>query len=281
MKDEPIKDLLGNIVSYLVEHVLDQYYGGDESTIPVVEYLSITPPAAPQPLATSIRREVTGNQTTYTLDNDIPDATSWLETLAGPELNWLRALLTSRTIVQGKSYIDNPIRRLLAPRPSQRVVIARTNAYPTAITFYGAARSHGVHKSDFKAVEIEYQPSSQLIDLTIYEDRRDVAVPLYLQFRYVPSMPYAAIHEIAENRNTRIKEFYWKLWYGDDATLPSLDLRDTFTSPEVTIEEDAVQTFCSVVGNQSEAFKTARNTVVEAPMDFAIVTGWQVSPNSI
>ena len=156
-----------------------------------------TLPAAPQPLATSIRQEVTGNQTTYTLDNDIPNPTSWLETLAGPELNWLRALLTSRTIVQGKSYIDNPIRRLLAPRPSQRVVITRTNTYPTAITFYGAARSHGVHKSDFKAVEIEYQPSLQLIDLTIYEDRRDVAVPLYLQFRYVPSMPYTAIYDAA------------------------------------------------------------------------------------
>jgi fatty acid synthase subunit beta len=56
------------------------------------------------------------------IGQDIPDASTWLETLAGCEPNWLRALLTSRMIVQGKSYIDNPVRRLLAPCPSQRVV---------------------------------------------------------------------------------------------------------------------------------------------------------------
>ena len=55
-----------------------------------------------------------------------------------------------------------------------------------------------------------------------------------------------------------------------------LGLCDVFTGPEVTIDEDTVQTFCAVVGNQAEAFKTARNEVIEAPMDFAIVTGWQV-----
>jgi fatty acid synthase subunit beta len=31
-----------------------------------------------------------------------------------------------------------------------------------------------------------------------------------------------------------------------------------------------------VVGNQSEGFKTARNKKVQAPMDFGIVTAWQV-----
>jgi enoyl reductase-like protein len=89
-------------------------------------------------------------------------------------------------------------------------------------------------------------------------------------------MPFAAIHEIAENRNTRITEFYWKLRYREEASSPALALRNVFTGPEVTIDEDVVQTFCSVVGNQAEAFKTARNEVIEAPMDFAIVTGWQV-----
>jgi fatty acid synthase subunit beta len=280
VKDEPIKSLLGNVVSYLVEHVLSRYYGGDRSAVPTVEYLSVIPPSISQTLATSnVRCEVADGRKSFVIGQDIPDASTWLETLAGPELNWLRALLTSRTIVQGNSYIDNPVRRLLAPRPSQRVVVKYADSFPTAITFYGAARNYGQHKADFKAVDVRYEPSTKLIHLTVYEERRNVAVPLRLQFRYVPSMPFAPIHEIAENRNTRIKEFYWKLWYGDEATLPALGLRDVFTGPEVTIDEDAVQTFCSVVGNQAEAFKTARNEVIEAPMDFAIVTGWQVRPS--
>ena len=90
------------------------------------------------------------------------------------------------------------------------------------------------------------------------------------------SQGFAPIHEIATGRNQRIKEFYWKLWYGDNETLPSIDLREKFVGPEVTIKAEDVEQFCAVVGNQGEAFKAARTDKVQAPMDFAIVTGWQV-----
>jgi fatty acid synthase subunit beta len=123
---------------------------------------------------------------------------------------------------------------------------------------------------------VQFNPANNLIDLTMFEERQDVSVPLQLQFEYKPSMGYAPIHEIAEGRNTRIKQFYWKLWYGDDGVLPDIDIRDTFTGPDITIEAASVERFCAVVGNQDESFKTARNAEVKAPMDFAIVTGWKV-----
>ena len=90
-------------------------------------------------------------------------------------------------------------------------------------------------------------------------------------------MGSAPIHEITEGRNEPIKQFYWKLWYGDDDVLPKIDIKDKFTGPEITIEASTVKTFCAVVGNQGKSFKTMRNSDVKAPMDFAIVTGWQVS----
>ncbi|KAK6995930.1 Tubulin/FtsZ, GTPase domain-containing protein [Favolaschia claudopus] len=71
-------------------------------------------------------------------------------------------------------------------------------------------------------------------------------------------------------------EFYWKLGYGDDAVLPDVDIRETFYGPEVTMEASDVEQFCAVVGNQEESFKTVRNEQVNAPMDLAIVTGWQL-----
>lgn len=85
------------------------------------------------------------------------------------------------------------------------------------------------------------------------------------------------IHEIVDGRNQRIKEFYWKLWYGDNEVLPNVDIKEKLVGPEVTITAEEVEEFCAVVGNQGESFKSARNGTVEAPMDFAIVTGWQVS----
>ncbi|KAJ7060332.1 hypothetical protein C8F01DRAFT_1220130 [Mycena amicta] len=258
VKDEPIKDLLGNVHSELVQRLLASKYNGDASKVPTVDYLSAQPVAAP--VVPCIKATEGKNEVVYEFVDRLPKTSVWLETLAGPELGWLRALTTSTTIVQGTSYIDNPIKRLLAPRTGQKIVVGY----------------HGEHKTAFKAVEIKYSPASNLIDVTIFEDRREVSVPLSLQFQYKPSQGFAPIHEIATGRNTRIKQFYWKLWYGDDAELPAIDVRETFYGPEVTIQAPDVEEFCAIVGNQGESFQTVRNDEVSAPMDFAIVTGWQV-----
>ncbi|RDX57079.1 fatty acid synthase [Lentinus brumalis] len=277
VKDEPLKDLLGIITSLLVDKLVDRLYGGDKSKIPTIEYLSPSPRAARPAIAPA----VSGNTATYVLGDSLPETSAWLETLAGPELGWTRALLTTATIVQGTAYIDNPLRRLFAPRRGQKVVVESDGSRPTKISLYGSARSHGVHNPSFKAVETTFNACTSTIDVTLFEERRGVAVPLHFHFLYKPEMGFAPIHEVADDRNVRIKQFYWKLWFGDNEALPEIGLRDTFTGPEVTIDEDDVETFCAVVGNQGEAFKSARNDTPLAPMDFAIVTGWQAIMKAI
>ena len=275
VKDEPIKDLLGNITSQLIKQLLEHSYGGDADQIPAIDYLAPEPEEFEVPDDIQVKKSSTS--ITYKVGSALPDVSEWLEVLSGSELNWLKALLTSETIVQGPAYIDNPLRRALRPRAGQRVVVGLEGGSPVSLTFYGAARSFGAHKADFKAVEIKYSTSSKLIDVTLSEDRRNASVSLFLQFKYVPSMGSTPIHEVSEGRNHRIKEFYWKLWFGDREPLPEISLHETFIGPEVTISGQEVETFCGVVGNQNEAYKLARTTKVKAPMDFAIVTGWQVN----
>jgi fatty acid synthase subunit alpha, fungi type len=270
VKDEPIKVLLGNINSTLIERLLKRRYGGDASKVPTIDYLR------PRPAPVSLRTSGEQPVAKYSVGTDLPQTSEWLEELAGPEINWLSAFLTSPFVVRGGSYIDSPIRRLLAPRRNQEVHVKYDGHTPKSLVVYGAARSYGTHKPDFKAVEVCYHASTNVIDVTVFEDRRDVSVPLLMQFKYERSMGYAPIHEIIDGRNKRIKQFYWKLWYGDDEELPHIDIRDTFVGPEVTIEADDIETFCSVVGNQDQSYKATRNSAVMAPMDFAIVTGWQV-----
>jgi fatty acid synthase subunit alpha len=234
VKDEPIKDILGNVTSVLVEKLIDRVYGGDTNKISTVDYLGAKPAVVSQ--LNGIKKAESANEVTYALGATLPDVSSWLETLAGPELAWSRALLSSPTIVQGTSYVDNPIRRLLSPRRGQKVTVS-----PTSITVYGAARSYGPHKNGFKALEIIYTPVSGLIDVTIFKERREVSVPLSLHFQYMPSMGSIPIHEIAEGCNNCIKQFYWKLWYGDNEVLPDIDIREKFTGPEITIEANDVE----------------------------------------
>ncbi|KAF8145267.1 hypothetical protein K438DRAFT_1992005 [Mycena galopus ATCC 62051] len=238
VKDEPIKDLLGNINSALIKRLLDFRYAGDETKVPTVDYLSAKPAA--NPAVPNLKRSEVNGEVVYEFGAVLPDTSAWLDTLAGPNLSWLRALAISTTIVQGTSYIDNPMGRLLAPRPGQKVVVTYDSTSPSSATVYGAARSYDEHKPAFKTVEIKFAPASKLIDVTMFEDRRDVSVPLTLQFKYKPSLSFAPIHEIAAGRNTRIKVLYWKLWYGDDAVLPDIDIRETFHGPEVTIDVPAL-----------------------------------------
>jgi fatty acid synthase subunit alpha, fungi type/fatty acid synthase subunit beta, fungi type len=258
--------------------VVAKYYDGDETKIPSVEFIGGLPSRIPTEVCLP-GVEVTMHEslTTYKMHSPVPDPHQWLEKLAGPSASWLRAFLTSPIVVQGTAYVDNPNRRVFVPRIGQTVTIQHDNDVPLTLTVHGGARSFGPHNPDFKALELTYDLSLRTISLTIFEERRGSSIPLLFKFHYRPEQGYAPIHEVVDGRNKRIKAFYWKLWFGDETELPDIDLRDNFIGPEVVVESSIVERFCSIVGNQGESFTSVRNTDVKAPMDFAIVTGWQVS----
>jgi fatty acid synthase subunit beta len=272
--DEPIKDMLGNIEGLLCAKILERFYDNDESKVPRIDYIGAKPVTVKSGL---VAESTEGNVRTLKIGKVVPSVDDWLEFVAGPSVGWLRAALTSVNIVQGNGYISNPFRRVFNPRVGQTVEFKSSDGQIQSVTLYGSARSFGPHPKDFKAVELTFDPSSNVISLVMNEERRGVSVPLYFAFQYKPEMGYAPIHEVVEERNKKIKDFYWRLWFGDDQKLPELALDTTFTCDSTSVDALAVQRFCDVVGNQGENFKSARNDKVMAPMDFAIVLGWQVS----
>jgi fatty acid synthase subunit beta len=86
----------------------------------------------------------------------------------------------SEFVVQGTSYITNPLRRVLVPRAGQKIVICLLGDQPNQFSICSAARSFGQRQPDFLAVDIRYDTSSRLINLTLFEERQHDAVPLYL-----------------------------------------------------------------------------------------------------
>jgi fatty acid synthase subunit alpha, fungi type len=171
----------------------------------------------------------TGNEVKLTIP--VPATEDRLKDLAGPELNWWHSLRPSSLCRT----------RLTSPIPSAvslllRLIIRLLGGQPHHLSVYGATRSFASHQFDFLAVDIKYNPSSRLISLTLFEERQ----------------------EVTEGRNKRIKEFYWRLWFGDEEKLPELNVRGTFTGEEVTISARDVEAFCAVVGNQQEKSKNSR-----------------------
>ncbi|KAF7311699.1 Fatty acid synthase subunit alpha [Mycena indigotica] len=181
VKDEPIKDMLGNIHAELIQRLLASKTTATKAKFPP-STTSLPIPFLLFSVVPCIKR---------TQERQAVDALACYLGSA-QNLGRSRAEPVARFDpfddhrVQGTSYIDNPIKRLLAPRTGQKIVVCYENGAPVSVPLY--ARSYGEHKELFKAVEIKYSPTTKLIDITIFEDRRDVSVPLSLQFEYKPSM---------------------------------------------------------------------------------------------
>ncbi|CCO34687.1 fatty acid synthase subunit beta, fungi type [Rhizoctonia solani AG-1 IB] len=186
--DEPIQDMLDNVASGLVSKFLENYYGGDESKVPTVDYIGAPPASEPTGVVEKygIQIQETESGAKLTLGQLLPPVSAWMELLAGPKVSWLRAALTSINIVQGGSYVDNPFKRIFAPRRGQVVSIQLKGGQPSQIIVNGAARSHGIHDPNFKAVELTFDSSSSRISLTIFEERAGSSIPLQLAFDYKP-----------------------------------------------------------------------------------------------
>ena len=84
-KDEPIKEMLDNVVSGLTAKVLERFYGGDESKIPAIDYLGVKPAPVPSLPGAHVLR--TSNEVKLTPPVSLPAAEHWLQVLAGSELN--------------------------------------------------------------------------------------------------------------------------------------------------------------------------------------------------
>ena len=269
--NQPIKEMLGGVEDYIVKKLLEKYYGNDESKVPYLDYIGSIPAKINATLASLYSISVKSDKisTVYKLGTSLPPVKEWLETLAGPQVNWLRALLRSENIVQKSGYITNPLKHLFAPHVGQTVIVKYDAAgAPVGISLFGAARSFGVHKPGFEAVTVAYEAKMSSIVIVVNEDSQDVTVPLHFTFTYHPDQGFTPIHEVIKGRNKGIKVFYWCLWFGQGQTLPeTINLHDQFVGPEVMISTAAIERFCDVIGNQGENFKMSRTPDVEGLCD--------------
>ena len=243
--NQPIKEMLRGIKDYIVKKLLEKYYDNDESRVPYIDYIGSVPVTINSTLASSYGINVTSDKisTTYKFGSTLPPVEEWLETLARPEVNWLKALLRSENIVQKSRYISNPIKHLFSPCAGQTVTVKYDTAgAPFGVSLNGAARSFSIHKPTFEAVTISYDTKASAIVVLVNEDCQDVTILLEFTFTYYPNQGFAPVHEVTEGHNKHIKAFYWRLWFGQDQMLPeAINHQGELVGPEVTIDATAIK----------------------------------------
>lgn len=279
--DEPIKDILDGIHDAHIGLLLKDVYGGDESAIPTIEYFggrTVEPASESDADGLTVSRDGDGKRVTYRLSGSanatLPDVDRWLGLLAGDAVSWRHALFTTDVFVQGHKIESNPMRRIFAPTRGLLVEILHPED-PSRTTITAKESLPG--RKDVPVVEVTFAAEERRIVVKLFEHRtaEGKVVPLPLHFVYRPDKGYAPIHEEMEDRNLRVKQFYYRIWFGDERMPLNASVTERFEGGTVKVTSQAIQNFVHAVGNTGEAFVDRPGKVTLAPMDFAIVVGWK------
>lgn len=277
--DEPIKDILDGIHRDHISGLTKDVYGGKVSAIPVVEYFG-----GRNPMNSGDEHDldgVTTSEDTGRISHRLSSAPNtnllgidaWLSLLAGKAYSWRYALFTAEVFVQGKRFQTNPLRRLFAPTKGMLVEIFHPNEQEkTVISVKEPSQSGRM----IKTIAVCLNGKNE-IKVSLIEERsaQGKAVVLPLKFTYHPEAGYAPIREVMEGRNDRVKEFYYRIWFGDEEVPFDTPPTSTFDGGRATVTSRAIADFVHAVGNTGEAFVERPGKEVFAPMDFAIVVGWK------
>ncbi|KAL2121419.1 hypothetical protein VTJ04DRAFT_5446 [Mycothermus thermophilus] len=276
--DEPIKDILDGIHNGHIAGLKRDLYGGDDSKIPTIEYFGGTL-LEPEPVSQIDGLTINRDKKKHTFrlsalpSAPLPSLESWISLLAGPTRNWRYALLQSDIIVQGQKYQTNPMKRIFAPvrglyveilepeDPSKTVIVVKEQPRPNRYV---------------DVIEVKLDGENEIV-VNLIKDTTALGKPVALPLRFIyrPEAGYAPIHEVMEGRNDRIKEFYWRAWFGDDPLDLDSPVTSKFDGGSTVITGEAINEFVHAVGNTGEAFVDRPEKTMYAPMDFAIVVGWK------
>ncbi|KAI1261032.1 fatty acid synthase beta subunit dehydratase [Xylariaceae sp. FL1019] len=276
--DEPIKDILDGIHDGHISMLTREVYNNDANSIPTIEYfggklIETETPVDIEGLTVSEDAQ----KNTYRLSSSpaaaLPSIDSWLALLAGPNRGWRHALFTSEVLVQGKKYQTNPMKRIFAPVRGLFVEVRHPNE-PSKTSIIVREQPRHNHYQD--VIEVKFDGKSRIV-VNMIKDTTALGEPvsLPLRFYYHPEAGYAPIHEVIEGRNDRIKEFYWRAWFGDDEMDLDGDVHCQFDGGRNKITSKDINDFVHAVGNTGEAFVDRPGKEMFAPMDFAIVVGWK------
>lgn len=276
--NEPIKDILDGVHQSHIQRLTQDLYRGNESKIPVVEYFGGKLIEASDELnVEGLTVSELDNKVIYRLSTAssmaLPNLENWMQLLAGRGHSWRHAFFTADVFVQGQRFQTNPMHRIFAPSPGMLVEIAQPND-PKRTVISVKEPTHG--NKYVQTIEVGPVANNEIV-VKMIEDRTATGkpVPMELKFTYHPETGYAPIREVMEGRNDRIKEFYYKIWFGDQEVPFDVPVTSRFDGGRATVTSEAINDFVHAVGNTGEAFVDRPGKEVFAPMDFAIVVGWK------
>ncbi|KAJ2160105.1 fatty acid synthase alpha subunit Lsd1 [Coemansia sp. RSA 552] len=265
--NEPVKNILDGVYHRHISALLERQYGGDESRVPVVEYIGAEPVAVALPDTVHVHESAFERVIQLpATEKHLPELDVWLQALAGARKSWLRALLTSPVIVQGDRYAENYVRQMLRPRVGRTVTIGVAGGLPVSLSIADSA----------KTTELQFVCSANgAIHLIVYyQPLAGSTIQFQLEFQYCPPQALTPIHGSKSRDSEAMRRFFIDIWVGSvDKPSPYADTidPDTLLENELVITEEHSRALCATVGNNGWAYGYPKHGVLSAPAEFTNV----------
>ena len=274
--DEPIKDILDGVHEAHIANLKKEMYSGD-TQIPVTGYfggktLSDGKDGHLDGVMTSLGYDTIKYQISSGPDASLPKPDDWFRILAGNTRSWRHAFFTVDFVFQGNKITESPFKRIFAPAPNVEVEMTYPDDPKRTIII--------LRENSRSAIEVRTISDDDIV-LTIFERRvlTGEDVGLRLLFRYHSEAGYGPIREVMEERNERIRAFYYELQFGSRGDKAALDgaLTDTFKGETFAVDRQAVADFVNAIGNYGEAYVVRNGNAGKtyAPMDYAFKVAWK------
>lgn len=276
--DEPIKDILDGVHNGHIKALTRDVYGGKPETIPTQEYFGGISSADEanfdfEGLVVSHESSKTIIRISSSPTIPLPPNDAWFSLLAGPKRSWRHAFFKADIFVQNKKFETNPMHRIFAP--ARGLYIEINHPDDPSKTFISVKEQPRASQY-VKIIDVQLTSKNEItVNLIKHTTAVGEPIALPLKFTYHPEAGYAPIREVMVDRNDRIKEFYWRAWFGTEPLNLDMTVTGKFNGGKAIITSEAINDFVYAVGNTQEAFVDRQGKEVYAPMDFAIVVGWK------
>ncbi|EUC26809.1 hypothetical protein COCCADRAFT_113337, partial [Bipolaris zeicola 26-R-13] len=276
--DEPIAEILGSIHQGHVTRLREERYCATLDSIPFVEYFggeSIQLDMSS--LADGIEQSHNEQASIYSLPSSLsmplPAVDVWMSLLAGKSRSWRHAIMSAGIVIQENKCVANPMRRLFAPAHGIRVQIRKPDVPSQTEVVLEEQQESGIYEV---AVRAGLNEDGEII-VEMFERRNmsDLVVSLPLRFRYKPEYGYAPIREIMEDRNERIRRFYWSIWFGKSHPILEGSLSDSFECGKEKITRQHVESFIQAINNSTRTHKNFLEPATNVSISFAIPVAWK------
>lgn len=224
---------------------------------------------------TNVQFETYGGKMRFMLDHkgDLPDSQEWFAFIAAKVSGWTHEIFNMESILQGRTKIPNPIRKIFSPQHAMVLEIDDfEHAEESSVSLHTLARNGHSYRRD---VNIACKDGHNLnVDVFEFRTPGQGFATLPLKFQYDATNESCSISEIMDDRIDRIKNFYFQLWF--DKCLPGTletTLRPTFVGNPVTLTNDLISSFAHAVGGKEHKMAIQPSDV---SMDIAILASWEV-----